>query len=465
VNINSDAPFGAGLTRPNNTNLTAAAHDGTGSAHAETLSNTGAIGAHFVLQFRWSLPYRAVAQAVDSQKEFAMRNKLRSAALLAAYAATTSVLFADAPAYSVIPLEGLVPGATTWASGMNNQGQLVGLSYGPGGDHAVVWIDGVIQDLGLGEALDINEQGTIVGKADVDNRYIFLWDAMSGRRTLATPAYARANARGISASGRVAGTVENFNPLAQWGFICEEGGAFELLVPVGSVSSNAKCINSQGHVAGTWKDAAGIKRAFVYRDGVMISLSPPLAGYVVDDVGGINDADVITVSTRWEGEPPFNVCYKYDVSTDYWSELVIPFSYGTVGTINNYGQVVGSVGEPALWDADGTVHRLYDLIPPSDRLLWALNYASAINDSGAICGAGYYEATVFRAYLAVPGTCSGDVVADGHVDLGDLAALLSAFGSCSGDATFRPAADLDSDACVDLDDLGTLIALFGTSCW
>jgi hypothetical protein len=56
---------------------------------------------------------------------------------------------------------------------------------------------------------------------------------------------------------------------------------------------------------------------------------------------------------------------------------------------------------------------------------------------------------------------TGDVDADGDVDLNDLAALLGAYNACTGDPAYDPAADFDSDGCVDLSDLAALIGNYG----
>ena len=55
-------------------------------------------------------------------------------------------------------------------------------------------------------------------------------------------------------------------------------------------------------------------------------------------------------------------------------------------------------------------------------------------------------------------TITGDLDADGDVDLSDLAALLSAYGNCVGDPGFAPAADFNNSGCIDLADLAALLA-------
>ena len=73
----------------------------------------------------------------------------------------------------------------SWATGINNHGQVVGyIQYSPAGAvHPFIWEDGVMTDLGLlsdvsAGAVDINEQGQVIGSAfDVAHREAgFFWD-------------------------------------------------------------------------------------------------------------------------------------------------------------------------------------------------------------------------------------------------------------------------------------------------
>ena len=80
---------------------------------------------------------------------------------------------------------GLLPGHNSGiAMGCNSAGQVVGWSSGPGGQHAVLWQNGTITDLGtLGgrqsSAHDINASGQIVGVSEYDmaspGHHAFRW--------------------------------------------------------------------------------------------------------------------------------------------------------------------------------------------------------------------------------------------------------------------------------------------------
>ena len=58
-----------------------------------------------------------------------------------------------------------------------------------------------------------------------------------------------------------------------------------------------------------------------------------------------------------------------------------------------------------------------------------------------------------------PAPIPGDLNADGHVNLTDLATLLTHFGTTSGE--HRADGDVDGDGDVDLSDLATLLTNFG----
>ena len=60
-----------------------------------------------------------------------------------------------------------------------------------------------------------------------------------------------------------------------------------------------------------------------------------------------------------------------------------------------------------------------------------------------------------------PAATTGDLDADGDVDLADLQRLLAAYGFCTGEDRYDAAADLDGDGCVQLLDLQSLLAGYG----
>jgi len=61
-------------------------------------------------------------------------------------------------------------------------------------------------------------------------------------------------------------------------------------------------------------------------------------------------------------------------------------------------------------------------------------------------------------------TCPGDIDEDAVISAADLFELLDAYGTRAGDPAYLPAADLIADGCIDLGDLAALLAVFGESC-
>ena len=130
------------------------------------------------------------------------------------------------------------------AYGINDSGQVVGRAYaGAGSEHAFLWEDGIVTDLGTlpdyndySEATAINNLGQVVGYSVREEDFpIFpFW--------------------------------RSYQHAFLW-----EGGAFTDLGTLGGDNSEARCINDNGRVVG-WADTETSPRAFVYSDGVMARL-------------------------------------------------------------------------------------------------------------------------------------------------------------------------------------------------
>lgn len=106
-----------------------------------------------------------------------MMKKLIAVCGMMVVLAFSSVLFADT-AYTITDLGTLNGGGSTYARGINNNGQVVGYAYvNPLNYHAFIWdSENLMQDLGtLGgsnsEALGINDNGQVVGKTYNSSEY------------------------------------------------------------------------------------------------------------------------------------------------------------------------------------------------------------------------------------------------------------------------------------------------------
>lgn len=389
-----------------------------------------------------------------------MCHKKRVILVASAVACLTGVAVADAPKYSVVELE-MFPGSPgAVALDVNEAGDVVGLCTDINYDgHAVLWINGVIHDLGPGIASSINSSRTVIG-----NHYAqaFIWDPQNGRQNL-TLGYDEVSALKINDAGVVAGAVRNYEPYAHWAFRYD-GVTLELCAPPQATDSEATALNNMGHVAGNWW-GVDQQAAFIHRDGGTTDLGRLTPDWDWAQVIAINDADVMVGEVQRSNPAWVYRAYKFDVNANVFTEL--PGTMSEANTvardINLAGQIVGhtDLGTGLLWDSSGELFVLNDLISPS--LGWNLLDAAAISENGLICGRGDRNGKT-RGYLLIPGACPGDIVSDWQIDLLDLAKLLSAFSSCTGDPSFLVDADFDNDGCVGLSDLTALLAVFGERC-
>ena len=134
----------------------------------------------------------------------------------------------------------LMSGSDSYATAINNKGQVVGTAYATGYSHAFLFQNGQMQDLGtLGgkssEAHSINDNGVIVGVADIssgDQRgFYYLNNKMFDLGTLGFNSVS-SSATYINNNNEICGIVGNYpDPLAGGhGFILRNGTAIDLSV-------------------------------------------------------------------------------------------------------------------------------------------------------------------------------------------------------------------------------------------
>src|SRR5215218_688686 len=115
---------------------------------------------------------------------------------------------------------GTLGGSRSWASAINDSGEVVGYSYLPGDQnkHAFLYKDAKMTDLGtLGgtssEAKGINKSGQVVGWSDNSSgeRHAFIYDSTNGMKDLnslipADSGWTIHEARAINNNGQIAAT-------------------------------------------------------------------------------------------------------------------------------------------------------------------------------------------------------------------------------------------------------------------
>jgi probable HAF family extracellular repeat protein len=304
---------------------------------------------------------------------------------------------------------GTLGGASSWAGGLNNAGDVVGTSMTDAGEkHAFLYRHGRMQDLGtLGghesAAYAINDSGHIVGQIQGLGRTDrpFLW--RNGEMRVLGDFHGRvSDAHGISSSGQVVG--ECLDPAEQRfrGFFLVPDRTHQPLGTLGGSESRAFGINDAGQVVGVSSTRYDLlHHAFLWHQDTIRDLGT---------LGGSNsEARAINVRSQVVGTAQTSDDYEHAF---LYSDGVIN-DLGTLGgnssrafAINAYGAVVGQANAAAerarafLW-LHGTLMDLNGLIAPHHD--WLLTCAYAINDAGQIAGRGLFQGKP-RAFLLTPVT-------------------------------------------------------------
>jgi probable HAF family extracellular repeat protein len=287
-----------------------------------------------------------------------------------------SLAFFWSPTEGSSNLQPLPGGATTVAGGINTKGEISGQStvnsYGT--YHAVLWIDGQVQDLGtlpggvISWATSINATGEVAGASDGSGfqPHAMVWSKSRGLQNLGTlPGGSYSLAFSINRRRQIVGYSDIANGLS-YGFIWSStAGMHELPSLPGGGGSSGNAINDFGQVAGGSGCGAGCIHA------VLWNRKP----------GSVEDLGTLT-----------------------------PSAFSSAYGINNKMQVVGSVTGSSfprafVWSSTTGMLDLNNLIPQNSG--WFLEYAFAINDHGQIAGQGTFNGET-HAFLLTPETTGSD---------------------------------------------------------
>jgi uncharacterized delta-60 repeat protein len=309
--------------------------------------------------------------------------------------------------YKVTDL-GTLGGVGGDAHGINNNGQVVGISGTAAGDvRAFSYIDGPMLNLGtLGgthsEARGVNNSGQVVGYSTAangsDRAFLYSGGVMQDIGTLGGPS---SRAFSINSSGQIAG----YSDTGTGGHaFLYTGGTMQDLGTLGGSSSRAYGVNDSGQVVGESSTESYSPRAFLYSNGSM------------QDLGTINGPHSIARAINNSGQVVGSSTVR---GGQYWHAFLYENGsmqdLGTLGgttshanDINNFGQVVGQAeasgtngGPYAFLYSGGSMHNLQDLIAPSSG--WHLIEARGINDNGLIVGFGQLDGhSGSRAFLLTP---------------------------------------------------------------
>jgi probable HAF family extracellular repeat protein len=272
---------------------------------------------------------------------------------------------------------GVLPGdGDSMARGLNNRGQVVGMSFPTAGNaRSFLYSDGHLEELPGGDVSDISDAGQLARGGAF----------MYGPKINSHGRFAQEQ-RVVGSGGSVVSRV-----------VIVEGDQVTSIpfeVPTGD-SASPTGINDLGQVVGSIGVGSGA-RAFFYDGSRVIDVGSTPGGGAF----AINNAGQVV------GGAQTAFLYQEGAMTDL----------GTLGgdvsrafDINELGQVVGMSGvldeapgiDHAFLYEGGTMLDLNDLIPPESG--WILKSAVAINDLGQIAGTGSLGGPD-RAFLLTPTT-------------------------------------------------------------
>lgn len=284
--------------------------------------------------------------------------------------------------YSITDL-GTLGGFGTRPSAINNAGQVVGssqtiLETRGGLEHAFLWENGIIYDLGTFEggleshATDINDYGTIVGVSNGQINQGCAWINKSiqylGLDT---------NELYINNNDKIAGRIST--SLGSAGILYELNTG-NSTVFADSHNTRIYGINDNDTISGSTGGDT-----FSYSNGQTHYLSNlDINNYPI----GINNQNTI-IGWVEQGIDIYSYIYRGPEDIEYIKQGKAPFLRG----INNDGDVVGSYQnqdynlELAFLYQDGEFVDLNALLSPDD--MWILYRAHDINDYGQIVGTGW----------------------------------------------------------------------------
>jgi probable HAF family extracellular repeat protein len=218
----------------------------------------------------------------------------------------------------VIALPTLQGGIHANANAVNNQGWIVGMSQKQVGpdqqQRATLWMPGQGPvDLGsfggpFAEAFGVNDHGQVVGWAWTTqwNQRAFVWSAQTGMVNLGTLGGNFSTAADINEAGTVIGsshTATGFSWAFKW---TAATGMVQLSTPVGALSTYAVAINNAGQIIGNafLEDCSTVPLIW---NGTQITylntLVNPATGWVISEVGDIDDQGRIAASARFNEGP------------------------------------------------------------------------------------------------------------------------------------------------------------------
>jgi probable HAF family extracellular repeat protein len=320
-----------------------------------------------------------------------MIRKFLAAALMVA-AGTAQ---ASASKWTITDL-GLGPNPTFggwYVTNVNNRGDVTGWGYAGATvpqHHAVIWSEGTLTDLGVpagsfaSDSNAINNKGTVVGNSG--NGFLAFY--MDGGWTEAGlhGQILDVNDKDVMAGVYLAGNRTH-------AFMNRDGAFTDLGTFPGGFFSIAYAVNSKNVVTG-YSSNTSYTHAFIYENGEMRdagSLGGSSYAYDINDKG-------VAVGTSFDS---FGREYAVTYDDAGVHPLPVPFNSNAIArSINNHGDIVGTIDSHAFLYSDGAVTML-EQIPAVAAAGWRNLDAVAISDRGWIVGHGLLNGQG-RSYVLMP---------------------------------------------------------------
>jgi probable HAF family extracellular repeat protein len=237
------------------------------------------------------------------------------------------------------------------ASAINESGQIVGGSGAASGkQHAFVWQDGKMSDLGTLGGRDsgaeaINDHGQIIGTSltpKPSRTHAFIWQ--NGKMTdLGTLGGRSSRPRAINEQGQVVG--ESFTATGKVHAFVWQDGKMTDLGTLGGRDSTALAINERGQVVGSSSTASGRTHAFLWQNGKMSDLGTLGRSYSDSGAVAINDrgqivGDSFKPTVTQSGQPGHAFLWQNGKMADLGT-LGSAYTRSHAEAINQKGQIVG----------------------------------------------------------------------------------------------------------------------------
>lgn len=307
-----------------------------------------------------------------------------------------------APIYQITDL-GTIPGSTrSYATAINNAGQIVGVS-GNTGDHSFLWQNGKMNDLGVppgntsSDATAINDLDQIVGRTS--SGHAFLWTQANGFQILPTDARDVGGTAAINNKGQIITVYPGTNPYVNdYDTSLLQYADGQITIVRNPIPLLSEAINDMGQVATNFITAVS-SAAILWdtRNGQETSL------------GSLMGGDSTAVGVNHQGQVVGNA-YAGRTANGYyiqhaflWDATTGMQDIGTLGgddssavAINSAGQIIGTADDktgnrPPFVYSRGIMYNLSSLLDPASGAGWTLDAVTGINDLGQIVGSGTHN--------------------------------------------------------------------------